>query len=147
VGSASQSITSISYDGLNRPTNKSYSGGVATPAVTFCYDGLPSAGVCPSSGTPGFKGRLTYASNSQSSTTYNLFDAMGRVTASTQGTGTGTYPFSYSYALNGALASTTYPSGRQVACSLDTAGLISGARDDQGIRAERAEVRRRRRQL
>jgi RHS repeat-associated protein len=125
MGSTSQLITSISYDGLNRPTNKSYSGGVATPAVTFCYDGLPSAGICPTSGTAGFVGRLTYAGNSQSSTTYNLFDAMGRVTASTQSTGAGTYPFSYTYALNGALASTTYPSGRQVSYSLDTAGRVS----------------------
>ena len=50
---------------------------------------------------------------------------MGRITASTQSTGGAAYPFSYTYWLNGALASVTYPSGRQMAYTLDTAGRVS----------------------
>ena len=92
--------TYSAYDGLNRVTGKSYSGGpVSTPAVSYCYDNLPgSGGTCQTTPATGFKGRLTYVANANSSTLFGSFDAMGRVLNSTQTTNGITYPqFSYGY--------------------------------------------------
>src|SRR5207248_1585162 len=61
---SSQITVSMIYDGMNRPTSKSYSGGSATtPNVTYCYDGKaldPVALTCGSTATvTGAVGRLT----------------------------------------------------------------------------------------
>ena len=49
--------TTITYDDLNRPDQKSYSNG--TDPVRFCYDGQLYAGTCFGSPVTGKKGRLT----------------------------------------------------------------------------------------
>jgi len=52
----------------------------------------------PDDAATGFKGRLTYVANANSSTLFGSFDAMGRVLNSTQTTNGITYPqFSYGY--------------------------------------------------
>ncbi len=96
------------YDALNRPTTITYSDG--TPAVTLGYDAVANS-----------TGQLTSISNSNSATTYTAFDALGRVTASSQQVNGLTYGFTYTYNLAGALTSETYPSGRVVTTGYDAA--------------------------
>jgi RHS repeat-associated protein len=124
--------TTVTYDALNRPLSKSYSGGAA-PSVTYCYDGTAATtggGGCTSASPaiPNPLGHLTQEYSSASVTTYTAFDGMGHVTASSQLTGGTTYAFGaaaspgYAYNLSGQLTSETYPSGRQVTYDFDAAG-------------------------
>jgi YD repeat-containing protein len=90
-------MTSL-YDALNRVYLKSYSG-IATPSVTYCYDGKTYGGAdgsCANGSTSNGIGQLTQVQNAVSTTSYTGFDALGRVGSSTQTTGGISYPFSYS---------------------------------------------------
>jgi YD repeat-containing protein len=103
------------YDGLNRPTRRWYTGSIATPEITYTYD---DAGLYS-------KGRLTSVSSSVSATNYTGYDALGRVTASSQVTGGVTYSMpEYRYDRAGHLLSQKYPSGRVVTNSYDKAGRL-----------------------
>jgi YD repeat-containing protein len=121
--------TASSYDALNRPYLKSYAGGVATPAVTYCYDGQVfggSDGVCTAGSAPYGIGHLTQVRTSASTSSYSAFDALGRVTVSTQATvGSPPYSFGYSYNRVG-MTTESYPSGRTVTYQYDTAGRVKG---------------------
>ncbi len=106
------------YDELNRVTDKKHDDG-STPDVSYTY-GI--VGTSPAYGI----GRLTQVSVPSKSTAanYTAFDPLGRVTASNQTTNGQTYGFSYTY--NAAsLSSETYPSGRTVTTSYDTANRVS----------------------
>jgi uncharacterized protein RhaS with RHS repeats len=81
----------------------------STPAVTYTYD----------QGAYGI-GRLYEVQNANSSTRYSNYDALGRVTSSTQSTFTN-YNFTYAYNLAGSLTSETYPSGRVITTKYDGA--------------------------
>jgi RHS repeat-associated protein len=107
-------VTTYIYDALDRVTNKIYSN--ATPEVIYTYD---------ASGVAFSKGRLASVSSSISTTSYTGYNAMGRVTASLQVTDNQPYVMSYGYNLAGMLTSETYPSGRVVRTSYDSAGRIS----------------------
>ncbi len=109
-GTLSGSNCTTGYDGLNRPTVKTYSDGF-TPQVNYTYDSAPY-GI----------GRLAQVSNSASTTNYLAYDALGRIASSNQITGSTTSNFpSYQYNLAGALVSETYPSGRVIATAYDGA--------------------------
>ena len=128
------------YDGLNRPLDKSYLGGsVATPGVTYCYDGYafdPVALNCGSTATvTGAAGRLTGIGSSASSTNFTNFSNRGFVVGSKQTTAGKDYTFGYSYWASGALQTMTYPSQRQVKYSLDTAGRIQQVQNGTGTGA------------
>lgn len=126
---------------LNRPTKITYNDGTApgfvdrTPAVTYCYDAAPTinaSGAVTSCGTApvtGFKGRLTYVGNSVSNTQFLQYSPRGFVQQSSQQTTAAStayaYPFTYTYNLAGSVSSITYPSGRVVNYSFDTAGRVS----------------------
>jgi RHS repeat-associated protein len=116
--------TNYYYDALNRLTFTSYSG-VATPAVTYCYDGQVANGdaSCTPASAANSVGRLTQVHTSVSTTSYTGYDPLGRITGSTQTTGQG-YSFQYSYDLSGALTQEIYPSGRTVMNGYDTAGRL-----------------------
>ncbi len=117
---AKGTTTTMTYDALNRVTQRSYNDSPQTPPVTFSYDG---AGVSP---TPDFsKGKLTKVSSSVSVTKYSDFDDMGRLTESKQETDGQTYTSSYAYNLAGALTKETYPSGRVVENVFDPNGDLS----------------------
>ena len=94
--------------------------------MSYCYDNLPgSGGACQTTLLTGYIGRLTYVANANSSTLFGAFDAMGRVSNSTQTTnGTAYPPFSYIYDKSGALASETYPSGSSLTDTFDAAGRV-----------------------
>jgi RHS repeat-associated protein len=116
------------YDGLNRITQKVYLQGndtagstgdcthiqqanrlASTPAVSYTYD----------TGNDGI-GRLALEQTSTSSASYS-YDALGRITASTQSTAGTAYSFGYGYNLAGSLTSETYPSGRVITTKYDGA--------------------------
>ena len=117
---------SYSYDALNRVLTRSYNDGTAaqnfsdhTPTVTYSYDTLPQR-----------KGHLTAVSSSVSSYHYTSYDAVGRVTSSSQVTEGQTYQMSYRYNLAGQLTSQTYPSERVVTTEYDAAGRVAGVKPE-----------------
>jgi RHS repeat-associated protein len=129
-------VTTFSYDNLGRPFQKSYTLPQTsdpkkitfiTPTVTMKYDGLLSA--TPDNPSPALvqlaKGSLTEISNGLSTTQHTSFDGVGRVLSSKQVTDGQVYNFSYEYNLEGTLKSQTYPSGRVVTHTFDTAGDVS----------------------
>ncbi len=111
-------ITNYQYDALNRLTNRSYQNDPSnTPAVSYTYD---------AAGFSNSKGRLTKVNSTVSMTNYTGYDAMGRVSGSSQVTNAQTYSFAYGYNLAGGMTSETYPSGRTVLTGYDTAGWVNG---------------------
>jgi YD repeat-containing protein len=108
-------VTRYDYDALNRVTMKSYSDGTST--VTYTYD---------TSAVPNATGRLTSVSSAVSSSRSDEYDALGRVKRSTQVTDGQSYTMSYGYDLAGNVIMQTYPSGRVVTTSYDTANRLSG---------------------
>ena len=105
--------TSYSYDALNRITGSSYNDGT-TPGTGYGYDTASPYGI----------GRLASVSNTASvAMNYGAYDPMGRVTSSNQQVLGQTYPFTYVYNVAGDLISETYPSGRVIVPSYDTADL------------------------
>ncbi|MEO8127334.1 MAG: RHS repeat-associated core domain-containing protein, partial [Bryobacteraceae bacterium] len=123
---ANGSTTTSEYDALNRITKKTYTAGTslgsnagpgaavaATPILTYVYDGVAFS-----------KGKLTSVSTSDSSTTYSVFDSLGRVKQAVQSVAgvLSPYVFGVEYDLADNVTSMTYPSGRQVFTSHDQAG-------------------------
>jgi RHS repeat-associated protein len=105
--------TTYIYDALNRVTFRDYSD--STPDVTYTYDTATNG-----------KGRLTSVSSSVSVYNYSGYDALGRVTGSSQVTDGVTYSMpNYQYDLAGNPTSQTYPSGRVVTTTYDNAGRLS----------------------
>src|SRR5581483_8565601 len=107
--------TTYGYESLNRLTTVTYSDGV-TPGVTYNYDPQITNGM----------GQLASVSNGNSVTAYANFDAMGNAWTSTQTTAGQTYSFAYTYNLVNAITSETYPSGRQITTSYDSANRVNG---------------------
>jgi RHS repeat-associated protein len=118
ITDARGTTTTCTYDALNRPTTRSYSGGTAaaTPTVIYHYD---------SPTVPNSKGMLTSVGSSVSTYAYTAYDAMGRVSSSQQSTGGQTFPaMSYSYDLMGNMTSQTYPTGRVITQNYDNTGQL-----------------------
>ena len=122
--------TSYSYDRLDRLTGRSYryrgaDSGVSleTTRVAYAYD---SCGAYA-------RGRLCSVTASKdgtvvSRTTYNRYDALGRVLKSTQTTGRTPYRMAYAYDRAGNLISQTYPSGKVIKTVYDGAGRVAGVK-------------------
>ncbi|HEX7316667.1 MAG TPA: hypothetical protein VF297_22385 [Pyrinomonadaceae bacterium] len=109
--------TCFEYDSLNRVKSRTYNDG--TPRVDLVYDTLPNG-----------KGRLTSLGNSASMYNVVSYDTLGRATASSQTTGGVTYSMpDYHYNLAGGLTSEQYPSGKVVAVDYDSAGRLTGVRN------------------
>lgn len=115
-------ITTYDYDELNRVKTRTYNdnaSGGGTPNVTYSYDTAVNG-----------KGRLSSVSSSVSTYSYASYDALGRVTASSQIIGGVTYLMpDYRYNLAGELTSEQYPSGRVVKTDYDAAGRMAGVRN------------------
>lgn len=113
-----QIATCYEYDALGRVESRSYNDG--TPKVSYTYD---------ASG-PNSKGRLSSVSSSVSTSSYTAYDALGRVTGSSQTTDGVTYTMpAYLYNLAGSLISEEYPSGRVVKTEYDAAGRVAGVKN------------------
>src|SRR5215472_5156657 len=101
----------------------------STPSVPYCYDGLTFAGAdgqCGGSAVAGSIRRLSQVHNLNSTTSYSLYDRLGRVLNSAQQTGGVNYPFGYVYAPAG-LTQETFPSGRAVSYGYDQGGRLKSA--------------------
>ena len=124
-------VTTVSYDALNRMAGKSYSGGggVATPAGRWCYDGLKydaASGACAGSVVAASKGLLSSTGNTVSKMVWE-HDSAGRVAATKQYTPPGASEaqakvVGYSYYADDTRAALVYPSGRAVATCVDALG-------------------------
>jgi YD repeat-containing protein len=103
------------YDGLNRVTGKSYN---SQAAVSYTYDSSGNNSI-------GLLSSVSTLLGDTSTTAYTGYDALGRVTGSSQTTAGNTYTFSYSFNLAGSLKSETYPSGRVVNTCYDGANRVN----------------------
>lgn len=103
-------VTSYAYDALNRVTSITYQGGVVH---SYQYD----------QGTNG-KGRLTQITEPNSTTQY-VYDQKGRLTTETRTINAVPYVTAYAYDSSGRMTGITYPSGREVAYTLDSLGRVS----------------------
>jgi YD repeat-containing protein len=120
---ANGTTTSMNYDELDRLTSKFYqpsatppSSYAATPTATYTYG---------SASVPNSAGRLTQVSNGSTSQIFG-YDLLGRPTATSQTTNSTVYTFpSYTYNLNNQLKTITYPSGRTITTTYDSAGRTS----------------------
>jgi RHS repeat-associated protein len=140
---ARNAMVTLSYDGRKRVKSKVYSG-VATPNVTYCYDGLVySGGVCASAArgagdnpVDALTGYGSQVDGADAGQNFLTVDGLGRVLKSVQRLRTGTaagqavvseYPFVYSYQVNDQVASVTYPSGRVVTYQTSPRDLVARA--------------------
>ena len=100
-------------------TNRSYSSDPSsTPGVTYSYNALA---VLYSNG------RLAQVSSSVSTFDYLEYDQLGRVKQTKQTTLGGDasgYTTSYGYDLASEMTSESYPSGKEIRTSYDTAGRV-----------------------
>ena len=106
---AKSQVTTYTYDVLNRVATITYQGSVVH---AYTYD----------QGTNG-KGRLTQITEPNSATNY-VYDQKGRLTSETRVINAVSYATSYSYDMAGRMTGITYPSGRQLAYTLDSLGRI-----------------------
>jgi RHS repeat-associated protein len=114
--------TTYSYDALNRATGMTYSN--SDPSVAYTYDQSSCLGLSACYNI----GRRTTMTDAGG--TENLaYDTMGREWAEQRTTGSITKSTSYLYDLAGDLTSLTYPSGRTLTYTYDSAGRPSDAVD------------------
>ena len=118
--------TTITYDALNRPVAKTYTGGVSTPQVNYFYDqqALPSG--APSYNRGFSKGGLvavTYSGGSAGD--YYGYDEFGRVKIKYQRVNTTNYKIEAIYNKAGEITEETYPSTRKVNYAYDNAGRLT----------------------
>jgi len=129
--------TTYTYDSLNRPLTKTFTGG-QTPTVTFSYDTPAAGATCPGGASTYDIGRLTSITTPSlsspplpSTTEYLNYDPLGRTCFSEEKVGTPAYTLGYQYNLASALTTETYPSGRVVDTTFDgqnrPATITSGA--------------------
>ena len=134
---ANSVVTTFTYDHLNRPLTKSYTGG-KTPTVTFAYDSAAAGTTCSGGAATYDTGRLTSITTPSlaspplpSTAEYLNYDALGRICFSQEKVGTPAYTFGYQYNLASGLISETYPSGRVLDTAFDSqnrpATVTSGA--------------------
>jgi RHS repeat-associated protein len=118
--------TTITYDSLNRPVAKSYTGGVSTPQVNYYYDNQTLPSGAPSY-TRGFaKGRMVAVAYGGGSTgNYYGYDELGRANIKYQRINTTNYQISASYNKAGGMTAETYPSTRTVSYGYDNAGRLT----------------------
>jgi RHS repeat-associated protein len=128
--------TTVSYDGLNRITQISYSDSTSTAHYYYDSQSLPAG--APSTSAPdsysrGYSaGRLvamTYGSGATGN--YFGYDNVGRVNMQFQLTGSTPtkYKLTYGYNYLNELASETYPSGRALSYAYDEGGRLSSVGD------------------
>jgi RHS repeat-associated protein len=122
TGTATQTV-SYCYDALHRVTGKGYGAQtcpLATPVVTYAYDSGTNA-----------KGKLTSLTDQAGTASY-AYDILGRLAAETRPIAGVSKSTSYTYNLDGSVKTLTYPSGRVVTYTPDSAGRLISAVDGNG---------------
>jgi len=120
--------THITYDGLNRISQVTYSD--ATPTVNYTYD-QPRTGFF----NQGQLTTVTTAAVSQTPSTTQEFDyeRMGRVSSHRQKIGAASFPMTYVYNLAGLMVRERYPSNRSVVYEYDEGGRLSAVTNGGGV--------------
>jgi len=114
---------SYCYDELHRVTGKGYgaqSCPLTTPVVTYAYDSGTNA-----------KGHLTSLTDQAGTASYT-YDILGRLATETRPIAGVSKSTSYTYNLDGSVKTLTYPSGRIVTYTPDSAGRLVSAVDGNG---------------
>jgi RHS repeat-associated protein len=122
TGTATQTV-SYCYDELHRVTGRGYgalSCPLATPVVSYVYDSGANA-----------KGKLTSLTDQAGIATY-AYDILGRLATETRPIAGISKSTSYTYNLDGSIKTLTYPSGRVVTYTPDSAGRLVSAIDGNG---------------
>src|SRR5262249_3509447 len=122
TGSATQTI-SYCYDELHRVTGRTYgalSCPLTSPVVSYAYDSGANA-----------KGHLTSMTDQVGTVTYS-YDILGQLTMETRSIAGVSKNTSYTYDLGGTVKTLTYPSGRVVTFTPDSAGRYVSAVDGNG---------------
>jgi RHS repeat-associated protein len=128
---SSPSVTttlSYCYDALNRITSKAYTSQSCpqtSPVATYTYDGSSCLGQA-SCYNIGHRTGMTDPAGSESW----AYDDNGRVEIQSRTTNSITKTTGYSYYLDSSVATLTYPSGRVVTYTPDTAGRSSNVEDN-----------------
>jgi RHS repeat-associated protein len=129
--------TSYSYDNLNRLTQKSYSGGPATPTAQYAYDGNVLSGcstspptLSPADQNP--KSTRTAMCDGSGATSW-AHDSMGRVITEGRIINGVSGTTKYSYYLDGELNVLIYPSGSSIAYTVNSLGSNTAARMLQAL--------------
>jgi RHS repeat-associated protein len=119
---SSTTVTTYSYDALNRVNSKNYSDG--TPSVGFGYDESSLWGVTLLNPI----GRLTHNCSVSGCSQFS-YDSMGRIlnqwTSTPYNVGTGSFPFAYTYDLLGDMTSYN-AEGVTFTQSFNSAGRVTG---------------------
>jgi RHS repeat-associated protein len=124
-------VTTYTYDNLHRLKTKTYlNDPQSTPTAAYDYyltGSAPQVGQLRS-----VKSVDPSTQSDISSTQYDAYDPLGRVTTTTQRVSgfTGAFLFNYTYWLNDVLKTIRYPSGRSVNYAVDTAGRLLMAYSD-----------------
>ena len=116
--------TTYSYDTLNRLTSKTYSD--STPTVSYSYDGTTCIGASPCYN----KGRRTGMTDAPTGSESWSYDTMGRMWGDKRITNSVTNQTTYTYNLDGSLATLTYPSGRIISYTYNSAAQPTAAADN-----------------
>ena len=114
---------SFCYDELHRVTGKGYgaqSCPLTTPVVSYVYDSSPNA-----------IGHLTSLTDQAGTASYT-YDILGRLATETRTIAGVSKSTSYAYNLDGSVKTLTYPSGRVVTYTPDSAGRLVSAVDGNG---------------
>lgn len=129
--------TSYAYDNLNRITQKSYSGGPATPTVQYAYDGnvLSNCTTSPPPLSPADqnpKGTRTAMCDGSGATSW-AHDSMGRILTEGRIINSVTATTKYSFYLDGGLNVLIYPTGDSVAYTVNSSGTNTASRLLQAV--------------
>jgi RHS repeat-associated protein len=124
---ATQTV-SYCYDELHRVTKRDYQPHtynppacpITAPVVSYVYDSGTNA-----------NGQLVSMTDQAGTATY-AYDVLGRMTTETRPIAGVTKSIGYGYNLNGSIKTLTYPSGRVVTYTPDTAGQLITAADGNG---------------
>jgi RHS repeat-associated protein len=122
IGTATQTI-SYCYDALHRVTGKAYSAQscpLSAPVVTYVYDSGANA-----------IGHLTSLID-QAGTALYTYDVFGRLTTETRPIAGVSKSTSFTYTLDSSVKTLTYPSGRVVTYTPDSARRLTSAVDSNG---------------
>jgi len=114
--------TTYAYDALNRPTGMTYSN--SDPSVAYNYDQATCVGQSPCYNI----GHRTTMTDAGGTGTLS-YDQMGREWGEQRTTNNVTKTTTYTYDLAGDLATLTYPSGRTITYTYDSAARPSDAQD------------------
>jgi RHS repeat-associated protein len=126
--STTTQTVSYCYDELHRVTKRDYQPHtysppacpITAPVVSYVYDSGTNA-----------KGHLVSMTDQAGTATY-AYDILGRMVTETRPIAGVTKSISYTYQLGGGLKTLTYPSGRVVTYTPDTAGQLVSAVDGNG---------------